>query len=212
MKKILIVMMFSVATVLPLTACSDNTEDKQNDHQVQEDVIGENEAPTKKEFESELDEHKNDDWSGSSSKGNEDKSANDQTKSKASNSLAEYTSEEIEYARIWLQMGENQHIDALNVASIPAGQPLNPNDETSASYPEDVIQLSGSRLIDGSITYSSNGDGTINVYNVPLRWDGEYPAGEDFYQEMIENTKQLSIDQGDDQKVIELIQLLESDN
>lgn len=25
--------------------------------------------------------------------------------------------------------------------------------------------------MDGSVTYHGNGDGTIHVYNVPLRWD-----------------------------------------
>lgn len=57
----------------------------------------------------------------------------------------------------------------MYVRHIPAGEPINHNDDTSANYSEDVIQLSGSRLVDGSVTYSGNGDGTINVYNVPLR-------------------------------------------
>lgn len=209
MKKILLGIMLSVATVLPLIACSDHVEHKQNDDHAEKDGIEEIEAPDKQELDSELkEENKSEDSSVASSKGKEYQDASDQANSETSNSLSEYTSEEVEYARIWLQLGENQDIDELNVVSIPAGQSLNPNDETSASYPENVIQLSGSRLIDGSITYSSNGDGTINVYNVPLRWDGEYPAGEDFYQEMIENTKHISIDQGDDNKLIQLIQLL----
>lgn len=123
--------------------------------------------------------------------------------------LDAYTSQEIEYARVWLQLGPNQDIDGLYVNIIPAGTPLNPDDETSAEYPEDVIQLAGSRLVDGSVTYSGNGDGTINVYNVPLRWDGEYPAGEDFYKGLIVDTELVSIDVGEDEEVIRLIQLLE---
>jgi hypothetical protein len=122
--------------------------------------------------------------------------------------LSPYSSEQIEYARIWLQLGPNQEIDELNVLHIPAGTPINPDDETSARYPEDVIQLAGSRLVDGSVTYSGNGDGTINVYNVPLRWDGNYPAGEDFYTEIIENTELVSVQEGDNEKIIELIKLL----
>ncbi|API92415.1 hypothetical protein KM914_11270 [Virgibacillus pantothenticus] len=66
----------------------------------------------------------------------------------------------MEYARVWLQLGEIKDVDELNVRHIPAGTPLNPDDETSVNYPEDVIQLAGSRLVDGSVTYSSNGDGT----------------------------------------------------
>ena len=59
------------------------------------------------------------------------------------------------------------------------------------------------------MTYSGNGDGTINLYNVPLRWDGEYPAGEDFYNDIIENTELVEIEPGDDEEVIRLIELLE---
>ncbi|MDN7227324.1 hypothetical protein QWY15_08480 [Planococcus sp. N064] len=122
--------------------------------------------------------------------------------------LSEYTSEQIEYARVWLQLGPNQDIDGLYVERIPADTPLNPDDETSGVYPEDVIQLAGSRLVDGSVTYSGNGDGTINVYNVPLRWDGEYPAGEEFYTEIIDNTELVPIDVGKDEEVVRLIELL----
>lgn len=123
------------------------------------------------------------------------------------NLLSQYSSEQIEYARVWLQLGPNQEIDELNVRKISAGEPINPDDETSANYPEDVIQLAGSRLVDGSVTYSGNGDGTINVYNVPLRWDGNYPAGEEFYNDIIENTKQVYIETGNDDKIIALIKL-----
>lgn len=130
------------------------------------------------------------------------------TKQADGEALSKYTSNQIEYARVWLQLGPNQEIDELNVRHIPAGEKLNPDDETSASYPEDVIQLAGSRLVDGSMTYSGNGDGTINVYNIPLRWDGQYPAGKDFYNEIIQSTKLVRIDTGDNQKVIRLIKLL----
>jgi hypothetical protein len=122
--------------------------------------------------------------------------------------LSSYSSEQIEYARIWLQLGPNQEIEELNVLHIPAGTPINPDDNTSAVYPENVIQLAGSRLVDGSITYSGNGDGTINVYNVPLRWDGNYPAGEDFYTDIIKNTKLVSVELGDNERIIELIKLI----
>ncbi|MFS0777621.1 hypothetical protein ABC255_16675 [Neobacillus sp. 3P2-tot-E-2] len=122
--------------------------------------------------------------------------------------LSQYSSEQIEYARVWLQLGPNQEIEELNVLHIPAGTPINPDDETSDNYPENVIQLAGSRLVDGSVTYSGNGDGTINVYNVPLRWDGSYPAGENFYKDIIENTKLINVKKGDDEKIIALIKLL----
>ncbi|MFJ7676654.1 hypothetical protein ACIQXQ_01145 [Peribacillus sp. NPDC097198] len=127
---------------------------------------------------------------------------------KGKQTLSMYSTEQIEYARIWLQLGANQDIDELNVRHFPAGTPLNPNDDTSAAYPKDVVQLAGSRLVDGSVTYSSNGDGTIHVYNVPLRWDGRYPAGEKFYTDLITQTKCVYVDPGEDERIIELIQLL----
>lgn len=65
------------------------------------------------------------------SEGNEDE--------KEENPLAQYSSEEIEFARVWLQLGPNKEIDGLYVRLIPAGTPLNPDDETSLNYPEDVI-------------------------------------------------------------------------
>lgn len=127
---------------------------------------------------------------------------------KGNENLKQYSSKEIEYARVWLQLGSNQHIDELNVQRIKAGTPLNPDDYTSAKYPEDVIQLTGSRLVDWVVTYSGNGNGTINVYNVPLRWDGIYPAGENFYADIIKNKKLVSVKMGDDKKIIKLIKLL----
>lgn len=81
--------------------------------------------------------------------------------------MSKYSSTEIEYARIWLQLGPNQEIDELKVLHILAGEPINPDDDTSASYPENVVQLAGPHLMDGSVTYSGNGDGTINVYTNP---------------------------------------------
>lgn len=132
---------------------------------------------------------------------------NSEPKEENKDALSAYSNEQIEYARIWLQLGSNQELDEIHVQRILAGEPLNPDDETSASYPEDVIQLSGTRLVDGSVTQSGNGDGTINVYKVPLRWDGVYPAGEEFYIEMIENTELVAVDIGDEEKIIALINL-----
>lgn len=134
----------------------------------------------------------------------------------AENPLSKYSSAEIEYARVWLQLGPNQEIDELIVLHIPAGEPLNPGDDTGVSYPEGVIQLSGSRLVDGSVTYSGNGDGTINVYHVPLRWYGGFAPPDDLdkdeiieeMENIIENTELVYIDTGTDEKIIDLIEIL----
>ncbi|WP_404469527.1 hypothetical protein [Sutcliffiella horikoshii] len=132
---------------------------------------------------------------------------------KDNETLSNYSSQQIEYARVWLQLAPNQEIEELNVRFIPAGEPVNPFDETSATYPEEVIQLVGSRLVDGSVTYSGNGDGTINVYNVPLRFEKNVPKDLDenymrkLTESMIEDTELVYVDPGQEEEIIELIKL-----
>ncbi len=126
--------------------------------------------------------------------------------------LSAYSSEEIEYARVWQQLGPNQEIDSLYVAKISAGTSINPNHEdASAKYPEDVIMLQGTRVVDGAVTYSGNGDGTINVYKVPARWDDKLGAKVDKVEikestEMIaKDTKKVSIKPFSNDEIVELI-------
>lgn len=129
------------------------------------------------------------------------------------NPLSEYTNEQIEYARIWLQLGPNQDINELNVIKIPSGTAINPNDELSAKYPTDVIQLSGSRLVDGSITYKSNGNGTITIYDVPLRWESSIVENKNednvsvYTQDIINQAHEVSIEPGNPEEVEALIEI-----
>ncbi|KNH20259.1 MAG: hypothetical protein WBA30_03045 [Priestia megaterium] len=126
--------------------------------------------------------------------------------------LSDYSSNQIEYARIWLQLGPNQEIDELNVRHISAGEPVNIYDNTSANYPKDVVTLEGSRSVDGSVTYSSNGNGTINVYNVPSHWSSSAQVDKNFMknytEDIIRNAKLVHVDPGEDKKIIELINIL----
>ena len=195
MKTIAKILYFSAALAL-LSACGDHSE-----HEVETDPV---DTPATETATEETDQNESAEAEDSAM----EETATDDA-ANANSALDAYSSEQIEYARVWLQLGPNQDIDGLYVNKISAGTPLNPDDETSAAYPEDVIQLAGSRLVDGSVTYSGNGDGTINVYNVPLRWDGEYPAGEEFYTDIIESTEMVAVDVGDDEKVLRLIELLE---
>ncbi|MBX4341017.1 hypothetical protein K4G93_23085, partial [Mycobacterium tuberculosis] len=72
----------------------------------------------------------------------EEKSGTDDDSSRQTNDpLASYSSEEIEYARVWAQLGPNQELDELNIRHIPKGEPVNPNIDSSAVYPDGVIQL-----------------------------------------------------------------------
>ncbi|MFS0635212.1 hypothetical protein AB1K84_04865 [Mesobacillus foraminis] len=222
MKKLTKTLYFNVA-LLMLSGCTYNTNEESitapSENRSVSESTGDDATKTSESTSiSEVEETDNDDAGGTSSEesvtsGLEDGPPDEHSDSDTGDpeeveTRSQYSNEQIEYARVWLQLGANQIIDGLYVEHIPAGTPLNPNDDTSVSYPEAVIQLAGSRLVDGSVTYSSNGDGTINVYNVPLRWDGQYPAGKKFYTDIIKNTQLESIEQGDDEKIIELIKLL----
>lgn len=222
LRKLIILLTVFFVTIF-ITACGSSTnQDKENnsnsDNAVSEenttnDTDTDNGKTTEESLPNNNDNEKNnnnqnDDDSNENSKDNGEVNTNSNS-SKENDILASYSTEEIEYARIWLQLGATQEIDELVVRSISAGEPLNPDDQTSINYPEDVIQLSGTRLAEGSITYSSNGDGTINWYKkIPQRWDGENPAGEDVYQSILDDTTQESIDVGDEKEVEKLIKIL----
>ena len=160
----------------------------------------------------------NSNGNSSKEKMNTEQKDSSNAKEKEPSELSKYSSGQIEYARVWLQLGPNQEIDNLYVKQIPKGTPLNPDDDTSMKYPEDVVQLSGSRLVDGAVTYSSNGDGTINVYDVPLRWYGGSPPPEDIDKEkvqedmknIINNTKKVYIDPNHEEKVVAVIKKIKT--
>ncbi|QPZ41458.1 hypothetical protein I7X10_16260 [Bacillus halotolerans] len=189
----------------------ENNKKTEDSNQIAKDeseaTTGSEESVTKNSNENTSKESSTDESKETSSEG-----AKNEANSEKDNVLAEYSSEQIEYARVWLQLGANQEIDELNVRHISAGEPINPNDDTSAGYPEDVIQLAGSRLVDGSVTYSGNGDGTIKVYNVPLRWDSSDDVSKGVMREVtediIKNAKTVYVDTGDSEKIKRLIDIM----
>ncbi|MBW3112433.1 hypothetical protein KYJ26_11365 [Bacillus sp. MCCB 382] len=122
--------------------------------------------------------------------------------------LSSYPSDKIEYARVWLQVTGNQDVGELNVEHISAGEKMNPYDEESVAYPEDVIVLSGKAMADGTVTYSGNGDGTINVYDVPSHWPSSEQieeSMEEYTKKIVDGTENVSVDAGEDEEVVELI-------
>lgn len=227
MKKLTMILFFTIALFM-LIGCGSNdesaadaSEDSSVEEPTEEDTTETSESASINEVEGSKTDGSNDSSSDESANKDSDSissETNDSNKGdrEKENPLSQYSSEQIEYARVWLQLGPNQELDGLYVEHIPAGTPLNPDDDIDVSYPEDVIQLTGSRIVDGIVTYSGNGDGTINVYNVPRRWYGGSPPPDDIDKEavrddmedIIENTELVSVDPGDDEKVIELIELL----
>ncbi|PFG07663.1 hypothetical protein [Bacillus sp. es.034] len=122
--------------------------------------------------------------------------------------LSTYPSEKIEYARVWLQVIGNGDVEELNVRHISAGEQLNPYDDKSVAYPEDVIVLTGKAMADGTVTYSGNGDGTINVYDVPSHWPSNEQmeeSMEEYTQGIVDDTEKVSVDAGDEEEVVGLI-------
>jgi len=201
-----IAILLMLSTVL--IACNDDNENEignteQNEaNENRNENAGGTDNNSAGEEPSNIDDHQADEGPSNNNDGSDNQS------DEKGDALAAYSAEEIEYARVWLQVGENQDIDKLYVKQILAGEPLNPDDEKSVDYQEDVVQLTGTRLVDGTVTYSSNGDGTINVYDVPNRWDGKNMM-EDVYKQIINNTEEVVININNDEKVEALIKKIE---
>src|SRR5699024_12721929 len=92
--------------------------------------------------------------------------------------------------------------------ALPICEPVHSDDDESADYPEDVIQLAADT--GDIVTYSGNGDGTLNLYAVPSEWD-DIPSDEvvDMTNQIIDDTELVSIDPNDDDAVINLIDKLD---
>ncbi|MDK9852226.1 hypothetical protein [Staphylococcus equorum] len=190
MKK-LILPILTITLSLILVGCNSDTSEKSNNTQSdntdnQEKNEEKNKDNATKE-ESKNNEDSNDDKTESSREGNDKHNTNKndnnksnsegkQTKNKKESYLDDYSAKEIEYARVWEQLGPMKNnmkgMDNLYVNEIPKGSKVNPQAQNSAVYKEDVVKLEAPMRAGGSVTYSSNGDGTINVYNnIPYNWE-----------------------------------------
>lgn len=130
--------------------------------------------------------------------------------------LANYSVAEIEYARVWLEVVNNRDIETLKVGYISAGEPVGQYEGRSVKYPEDVVHLFTDFLAGGNVFYSSNGDGSINLYDVPTRWptpedlkEERNQTMEEYTQSIIDNPQRVMIDPGDDQEVENIIKKIE---
>ncbi|MGM7692161.1 hypothetical protein ACS65S_08130 [Staphylococcus saprophyticus] len=107
-------------------------------------------------------------------------------------------------------------MDSLNVEKLPKGSKVNPQAEDSAVFKEDVVKLKAPMRVGGSVTYSSNGDGSINVYkNVPYDWrDSRTDANmkEATTKVIEENVETVTINQGDDQTIADLARKIKYSN
>lgn len=197
MKKIILALSVFGLLVF-LAGCSNGSEDQD------EDSSGDNSKlenkDSKKQSSSEEESNKsNSDNDLENSNKQDNEQSNNKKREKESNSnnesqqttdknksyLDNFNSEEIEYARVWYQLISTRNdlkgIKNVYVTKIPKGSKVNPQAENSAVYKTDVVNLEAPMKAGGSITYSSNGHGTINVYNnVPYKW--ESPQNSDYSQ------------------------------
>ncbi len=118
--------------------------------------------------------------------------------------LEDYSAKEIEYARVWLNTIGNVEVDELNIQYEREGTPINIYDDESVVYPEDVTMITGRYTADGMIVYSGNGDGTINIYDVPSHWQAppeDWPA---IYEDILD-TSTMYLEPMNDSEVVQLI-------
>ncbi|WP_080873899.1 hypothetical protein [Oceanobacillus timonensis] len=190
---------------------SQNTNDDNDDDETSSDNSG---TDSKTNSEDSASSNKSESTNDETSNEEDEISENNQSDTDSEDNLSNFSSEEIEYARVWNQLGPNPDVEYIDVQHIPEGTLLNPEeDDIDVRYPEDVIQLRGDRIVDGVVTYSSNGDGTVNVYKTPYRWYGGLPRPDDAdldelkkdREEIINNTESVYIDTGNDEEIINLI-------
>lgn len=118
--------------------------------------------------------------------------------------LNDYSTQEIEYARVWLNVVGNEGITELNITQEKAGEIINYSDDNSPVWPEDVTVLTGWATADGMVTYSGNGDGTINIYPVPGHWHTPDEDLPELYEEIL-NPTTIYLEPMKDEQVIDII-------
>jgi hypothetical protein len=124
--------------------------------------------------------------------------------------LEGYSDDQIEFARVWLKVIGSKPSE-LNVKRIPAGTPINQYDKGSLGYPADAVMLYGSYAAEGQVVYTSNHNGTINLYPVPSHWQmpAEIANNPDKIREMtqkiVNEMKVVSVDVGNPRDVRDVI-------
>lgn len=207
------------SVVLLLVGCGNTEEETSPEEETEE--VAEEEPEDDNASETEQDELEE----GSNQEGAaEDEAAEDPQESEDGNAeqnpaendpLADYSEQEIEYARVWLQLGSTEDPGTLNVRHVPAGEPINVVIDDAPTYPEDIIHLTGEAGAMGLVAYSGNGDGTVNYYSqISYRWPtppSDMPEEEirAEYEAILEHTELVEIDTHDDEDVIRLIEQIE---
>lgn len=203
MKKIILPILIVSLSVI-LVSCNNNDSEHHNDNNSSDTNTSENkDNETPNEIDEKTNTSDSEDNSESSNKQNKEQNdnkkqeknnhsnKNQQSTDKNKSYLNNFNSEEIEYARVWYQLISTRNdlkgIRNVYVTEIPKGSKVNPQAQNSAIYKEKVVKLEAPMRAGGSVTYSSNGDGTINVYNnIPYKWENSQNSD---YSQMNKITK-----------------------
>lgn len=203
MKKIILPILIVSLSVI-LVSCNNNDSEHHNDNNSSDTNTSENkDNETPNEIDEKTNTSDSEDNSKSSNKQNKEQNdnkkqeknnesnKNQQSTDKNKSYLNNFNSEEIEYARVWYQLISTRNdlkgIRNVYVTEIPKGSKVNPQAQNSAIYKEKVVKLEAPMRAGGSVTYSSNGDGTINVYNnIPYKWENSQNSD---YSQMNKITK-----------------------
>lgn len=201
---------------------SDNTDNQEKTEEKNKDNANKEESKTNEDSnddKTEPNREDNDKHNTNKNDNNKSDSEGKQTKNKKESYLDDYSAKEIEYARVWEQLGPMKNnmkgMDNLYVNEIPKGSKVNPQAKNSAVYKEDVVKLEAPMKAGGSVTYSSNGDGTINVYNnVPYNWESsqmsDYSKMDNLTKKAIEeNIETIYVKPTDNRTVSELASKVE---
>lgn len=184
MKKIILAI--SIVSFLVFLAGCNNKSAENNDNNSSSDTnTSENKENETNTSENRDTKNKKQSDNKGQEKKNNDSNESHQTTDKNKSYLNNFSTEKIEYARVWYQLISTKNdlkgIRNVYVTKIPKGSKVNPQAQDSAVYKEDVVKLEAPMKAGGSVTYSSNGDGSINVYNsIPYKW--ESPQNSDYSQ------------------------------
>lgn len=201
MKKVILAISF-VGLLVILASCNNNNSESHDNNSSSDTNTSKNED---NDTQSKIDKKTNTSESNKSSVNNnnkQNKNQNDksnktlQSTDKNKSHLNNFSSEKIEYARVWYQLISTKNdlkgIRNVYVTKIPKGSKVNPQAQDSAVYKEDVVKLEAPMKAGGSVTYSSNGDGSINVYNnIPYKWEspqnGDYSQMDEITRKAVED-------------------------
>lgn len=219
--KNIFILLTVVLTAVFIAACGNSSEQNNTDSNSKDWATDEenknNEETSNENSSNDNDEESNNkDTTSAEHSEQVENTVDDSIGSEENDPLSIYSAEEIEYARVWLEVVDNKGIDTLKVSHILEGESVGQYEDKSVKYPENVVHLFTDFIAGGNVFYSSNGDGSINLYEVPTRWpapkqlkEERNQTMEEYTQSIIDNPEKVMVEPGDDEEVENIIKKIE---